>query len=270
MISLSSFLYKFQPKWRGIRQIAVNNKLPSISIVSPNELHDSCECKIEFVTKENDKLYKLQWPSHTEIQDLKPNAEFSRLLYPGERSKEKRTFLVGLGSEQDLTLQRLQDSVHNALASVKRMGLKQTSIVLESMGDLDFNSSVSGVAQVASLANYSFEKYVTKSDLEAPQNELNEVKLIVESQNTRLHDIVKDCLVVGESVSFARDLVNERGDDMTPNHMEEFAKQVAEEHGLSMTVIRGRELEEKGLRLLHAVGQAGSQEPRLVVRQNIQ
>ena len=51
-------------------------------------------------------------------------------------------------------------------------------------------------------------------------------------------------------------MANERSNVMTPQRVEDLAREVADSHGMGVTVLAGEELLAKGLRMFHAVGQA--------------
>jgi len=67
-----------------------------------------------------------------------------------------------------------------------------------------------------------------------------------------------------QAVNWARDLINIPANDMGPAALEEAARQLANEFSAAFAVIRGTELLEKNFPLIHAVGRAGGQEPRLI------
>ena len=65
---------------------------------------------------------------------------------------------------------------------------------------------------------------------------------------------------------FARDLGNEQGDVANPEYLEEAATTLAKENSaFSLRVIKGKELQELGLNMITAVGQAAQWEPRLIL-----
>ncbi|MEM9988739.1 MAG: leucyl aminopeptidase family protein, partial [Pseudomonadota bacterium] len=66
-----------------------------------------------------------------------------------------------------------------------------------------------------------------------------------------------------EAVHLVRDLVNTPAEDMGPDALERAAREVAAQQGATVEVIEGEALEE-GFPLIHAVGRAASQAPRLV------
>ncbi len=69
---------------------------------------------------------------------------------------------------------------------------------------------------------------------------------------------------IAEAVAFGRDLVNTPANDLGPGALENEAARLAEEFGAGLEVIRGEELVERNLPLVHAVGRASAEAPRLV------
>ena len=69
---------------------------------------------------------------------------------------------------------------------------------------------------------------------------------------------------VAAAVFAARDLVNTPANDMGPDALEAEARALAEAHGAEVVVRAGDRLLERNLPLIHAVGRAGAQAPRLI------
>ncbi|HWL56221.1 MAG TPA: leucyl aminopeptidase family protein [Paracoccus sp. (in: a-proteobacteria)] len=69
-------------------------------------------------------------------------------------------------------------------------------------------------------------------------------------------------LVAGEYL--ARDLINTPASDMGPEDLENAASELAARHGAEISVIRGDDLLSQNFPMIHAVGRAGVQPPRLI------
>jgi leucyl aminopeptidase len=67
-----------------------------------------------------------------------------------------------------------------------------------------------------------------------------------------------------EGVFITRDLINTPANDMGPEALERAARRIAERHGAEIEVTTGEALIEANLPLIHAVGRAGPQAPRLI------
>ncbi|TVQ55160.1 MAG: leucyl aminopeptidase family protein [Rhodobacteraceae bacterium] len=69
---------------------------------------------------------------------------------------------------------------------------------------------------------------------------------------------------IAAGVFFARDLVNTPANALGPAALEDAAREIAFRHGDRITVTTGDALIEAGLPLIHAVGRAGREAPRLI------
>ncbi len=69
---------------------------------------------------------------------------------------------------------------------------------------------------------------------------------------------------IAESIAYGRDLVNAPANVLGPNALEQEAVKLAEHFDASVTMVRGEELISGNFPLIHAVGRAGAEEPRLV------
>jgi len=69
---------------------------------------------------------------------------------------------------------------------------------------------------------------------------------------------------IAEGVFIARDLINTPANEMGPEALERAARRIAERHGAEIEVTTGAVLLDANLPLIHAVGRAGPQAPRLI------
>ena len=69
---------------------------------------------------------------------------------------------------------------------------------------------------------------------------------------------------IAEAISYGRDLVNAPANVLSPGVLEQEAVKLAQHFDAGVTVVRGDQLIAANLPLIHAVGRAGAEEPRLV------
>ena len=69
---------------------------------------------------------------------------------------------------------------------------------------------------------------------------------------------------IAEAVAYGRDLVNTPANALGPNALEQEAVRLAEHFDASVAMVRGDELLSANFPLIHAVGRAGAEEPRIV------
>ena len=101
------------------------------------------------------------------------------------------------------------------------------------------------------FAQYRFARYKTA---EAPG-----ARLVVPEGVDAGHLLA---LAAGEYL--ARDLINTPASDMGPEDLERVARDLAARHGADISVIAGQELLERNFPMIHAVGRAAAQAPRLI------
>ncbi len=73
-----------------------------------------------------------------------------------------------------------------------------------------------------------------------------------------------DVARLAEGVFLTRDLINTPANDMGPEGIEKAARKLARAHKASVTVVKGDALLEKNFPMIHAVGRASTEAPRLI------
>ncbi|MEE4208315.1 MAG: hypothetical protein V2I43_03495, partial [Parvularcula sp.] len=111
------------------------------------------------------------------------------------------------------------------------------------------NDDLRQAALAFALGSYGFDRYVER---EAPP------VLVVDDA-----DLAQSVSREAATIAFGRDLVNTPAEDMGPDALEGAALALAEEFGADVTVHKGRGFA-SDYPLIHAVGRAASQEPRLI------
>jgi len=112
------------------------------------------------------------------------------------------------------------------------------------------------------LGAYRFDKYKkSKSGDKDPS-----IRIVTRSADaSESKRRIERYRVVSEAVNFARDLVNEPGDQVYPHRLAQTAKKMAAQRGLSCTVLDEKQLRKQGYTGLNAVGKGSVYPPRLIV-----
>jgi len=106
----------------------------------------------------------------------------------------------------------------------------------------------------ALMGAYHFDKYKQKSETAAKQ-----IELFIPDYFDK-----EGILRQARAVTLARDLINMPANDMGPEALEGAVRQLAVEFQAEIDVVRGEDLLTQNFPLIHAVGRAGGQEPRLI------
>jgi leucyl aminopeptidase len=101
------------------------------------------------------------------------------------------------------------------------------------------------------LAGYRFDRYRAQK---ASVAQLKAPSMIDKSQ--------VESIATAEALT--RDLINTPASDMGPAELEQAARDLAAQHGASISVTTGEDLLEQGFPLIHTVGRASTRSPRLI------
>ncbi len=177
-----------------------------------------------------------------------------------------RVVVAGLGKKQELTRDRVRGVVAETCRLLRQKGVDSLATVAQGaeIAGITLEGAAQAVTEGALLGVYSFRRHITK------EPEHGEIKhlLIVDSDQAKLPVLEQGCCkgrVLAEATNLARDMVNEPANYMTPNHMAEMAKRLAESHGLELSVLEREQMQGLGMGALLGVAQGSQQPPKFIV-----
>jgi leucyl aminopeptidase len=166
---------------------------------------------------------------------------------------------VGLGAPGEVG----RESFRKAGAAFARTSWQAATAAFSLPGSrpagLDAAEAAEAVAEGMSLAAYQFTTYKAQ----AKPSRLERVS-VVGDDVTKLGAGVARGARIAEAVSMARDLVNEPAGAMTPRRLAEVARELADRHGMSVTVLDEVAIASEGLGGLAGVAQGSDEPPRLI------
>jgi leucyl aminopeptidase len=180
----------------------------------------------------------------------------------------RRVCVVGLGKKKGFSLDTIRKASAAAVrcaaqARVKRLTTALFGVGADRVGPNDPSHSVQAVVEGALLGGYQFEKYKTKKEDE--KGRVEEVEIAAgKTAAENIKDWVRQGEITGEAVLYARDLINEPANMMTPAKLAQEAEKIAREHKLGCKVLGRREIEKKGMGALLGVARGSSEEPRFI------
>lgn len=185
------------------------------------------------------------------------------LLYP-QGQKESRCLLLGLGKEENLTVEGLRQAYSNAAKVCQKKAVTKANIVLPTISELrkvSVDDCLKGIADGIFLTNYRWEKLATLRE----ETVLLESICFVGVQSSHL-DIVKECAHIAEGVYLARDLINGNADIVTPRYLAESARKIAQKFSsVRATIFDRARIEKEKMGLLLAVGRGAAVEPAFII-----
>jgi leucyl aminopeptidase len=184
------------------------------------------------------------------------------LLYGQDGLGAARLLLVGLGERERFDLERLRRASATAAKRARTLKLRDASFSLPLVRGAGVREAAQAAAEGASLGLYHFDRH--KSGAE--RHELETFQLVSDEKD--LGQTIEGAEVGQKAAwgaSLARDLANEPSNVATPEYLAQKAREIAERHGMEVTVLDRSGIEEEGLTGLATVGRSAANEPRFIV-----
>lgn len=178
-------------------------------------------------------------------------------FYTGGKIPAGRVMVVGLGKRADLEIDGVRCATATAIRRAREMGAK--IVASELLGDgLTPRQRAQAMAEGAVLGTYAFERHKKEKS-----NKIVGDLLVVDADRRRQPQVAEG-LSRGEALAraacYARDLVNEPANLVTPACLAKAAAEIAREGKLTLTVYDRAECQKMGMGAYLGVAQ-GSQEP---------
>jgi leucyl aminopeptidase len=173
----------------------------------------------------------------------------------------QRLLLVGAGKPGRFALNDLRRIAGTALRYLKSRGVKK--IVFVPRGGERSPEAAQAVVEGFVAAGFDSDKYRT----EKKNREIQSVSLVGfdAGLGDSLQTAVDHGRVIGESQNFARDLINEPSNKLTPRILAAKAEAMAKEVGLAVDVLDERKIAELKMGALIGVAQGSIEPPRMIV-----
>ena len=173
----------------------------------------------------------------------------------------KRVLVMGLGDSASFGLEDVREIAATAVNRLQSIAKTATTIIHGAgIGGLDTVAATHAVAEGSIIGSYSFNKYKKSSN--NSDNRLETLN-VVEFDDARIPDVrvgVGSGITAGEAQNYARNLVNEPANVLSPEAMLSAAQEVAAENGLEIQVLGIDECIAMGMNAFAGVAQ-GSHRP---------
>jgi leucyl aminopeptidase len=184
------------------------------------------------------------------------------LIHAPAGLKAARLLLVGAGKREQFNTATLRKITGAALRYLKSRSVKNFAILVH---EKEANAeSGQAIAEGALAADFESDKYKTdkKND-----KYIGTVSLAGYSDSQRSAGVsgLARGRVIAESQNFARDLINEPSNKLTPRILAEKAEAMAREAGLAVEILDEKRIAELKMGALLSVAQGGPEPPRMIV-----
>ncbi len=195
--------------------------------------------------------------------DIKGKSGEATVVYTLGRIPAERVVVVGLGKHRNVTADKAGDAFATALRTLRGRGISRPTISIPTdIKETTVIEATQAITEGIALGLYTFREYITK-----PSPDFGEIKqvLLLGKNRRKMTDAIDKALVVAEAVNWARDLVNEPGNHMTPTRLAEQAVVRAQSNGLTVEVLDRDKIAELGMGGLIGVSQGSAQPPKFII-----
>jgi leucyl aminopeptidase len=196
--------------------------------------------------------------------DIKGKLNEISVLHSLGKLPASRVVVVGLGKKKELTVNKVRGAVAETCRYLR--GKAVTSLASVALGagvnGIKSDEAVQAMTEGALLGLYTFRRYITKKE-----DNFGEIKelTIYGKEKTSLEKAIARGKIPAEAANWARDMVNEPSNFMTPSDMASAARQLAKKYGLKVEVFEKEKIKEMGMGGLLGVSQGSQQPPRFIV-----
>ncbi|MCF7804940.1 MAG: leucyl aminopeptidase [Candidatus Marinimicrobia bacterium] len=197
-----------------------------------------------------------------EQEDFQGEFGQTEMLHFDGQSPVSRVLLLGLGTREAYTLDKVRQAGGHAVREAQKRRIKDFAVELFGLQKLEVSESE--VAQALTegliLGSYQFTEYKTRDT----------DKIFIAKKATILADgDVDDAITTGSAVArataFVRDIALHPSNVMTPSRLSEEAEQIAKIGGFKYRVYDRNEFEQMGMGAFAGVAKGADEPPKLIV-----
>lgn len=175
----------------------------------------------------------------------------------------KHLLVVGLGKASECGPASFRTAATAAARKFRERFLKRAAIAFPVEGwGAQAAGTVQALVEGAFLGNARFDRYLTEEN--AKFDGLDELLVHVPRRSAALEKGAELGALMADAILFARHLVTEPANVLTPERMAKEAKRVAKEAGLQIEVLGPRECEKLGMGAYLAVASGSRHAPRFI------
>src|SRR5882672_2895171 len=172
--------------------------------------------------------------------------------------KAARLLLVGAGKREQLNAATLRKIAGAALRYLKSRSVKNFAYLVREGAAND--ETAQSIAEGALTANFETDKYKTEKN-----NDTISIAGYSDAERAAGDKGLSKGRIIAEAQNFARDLVNEPSNKLTPRILADKAAAMAKEAGLVVEILDEKKIADLKMGALLSVSQGGPEPPRVMV-----
>jgi leucyl aminopeptidase len=192
--------------------------------------------------------------------EFKAGANETILLHAPAGLAAKRLAIVGVGKLAKATVHSVREAAGTAVRFAKPRGIRELALALPQ----NFSGSLPCAAVVGALVG-DFDPDTYRSERKDQSIERLTIAAPQDADRPAMEAAVAEGVIVGESQNFARSLVNEPGNKLTPTILGQRAALMAQAVGLGWEVHSSEMLEKLKMGAFASVAQGSAEPPALIV-----
>jgi leucyl aminopeptidase len=203
----------------------------------------------------------------TAAQQLLTSGEFKAtlgeiaLLHSPSGLKAERLLLVGLGKAKDLSPDTIRKGSGTAIRAAKTRAIRTLAIASPDTESLSPVLSIRAQVEGAELGQQDYDTY--RSDRK--DSSIESLTLITHAVTPDIQRGFDQGLVLAAAQNFARALVNEPGNVLTPTELGTRAKAMCDEASLKCEVFSSEKIQQLKMEAFWAVAKGSAEPPALIV-----
>ncbi len=201
------------------------------------------------------------------LSDISGKLHQTAMLYATHGLAARRILVIGLGKEQDLTLDRVRGIAARAVRCAREAGIQSAALPLQLIPGTMFDAAhlAAALCEGALLGLYTFRQYKTSAD-NGDTATFKQITICTGRQHSAsITAAVKAAEKVCAGVYLARDLVNHPGNAATPSYLADTAKKIAKACGLACSILDQTKMKRLGMGALLAVARGSHEPARFIV-----
>jgi leucyl aminopeptidase len=206
------------------------------------------------------------------IQERSTDGEFKGNLgeiltiHPMGRLAATRVIVVGLGDLRKIDSQTVRRASASAARHLQKTGAHQILLAIDVHSDrLGAEEQVQAQLEGALLGLYTFRIYQRTEDNSNGRG-ISHIKLLASEGNTaEFEQAIHKALILAEATNFARNLINEPPNVLTPSELASRASTMAKAVGLECEIWNKAKIAELGMGGLLGVSQGSAEPPQFVI-----
>ena len=240
---------------------SLSSELLAVFAVDHNKSKEK-DAKPDITLLTSDEALKKAVTSVLSSGEFKADSNETLLLHAPAGLKATRLLIVGLGKSGKATPHDLRRAAGTAVRFAKPRGIKALSVLAPETG-FDAALAIRVIAEGAVIADFDSDTYRT----DRKDRSIDAVTVIApESFDKAAAGAgLREGVIIAESQNFARTLINEPGNRMTPTILGSKAAEMAKEFGIKCEVYAADKLHELKMGAFWSVSQGSDEPPALIV-----